>query len=262
MKGDGKRKTAERLDGLDPDEQVEIVEELGRSGDREAVTLLIDVLDRSVGDFDKRFLVHAIIRALGRMKAKKALPVLLKALESSVHYIKGTAARAIGEVEPDAGAVGKLEEVLVGDTPNEVKKDVIAGLGKTKNRKAVEPLAEVVRNEPDPEVKRAAIHAMGETERAEAVKPLTDFFRKEADEQLKTEVINALAEIASDGSVEFLKHALEDGNPEIRICAAEALGEAGNTTAEAHLKELLRDPDERVRKAAARALGVLLFGPT
>lgn len=249
------------LEQLDVHEQLELVEKLAGGGGEDAVRSLVELVECSVGRYDRRMVTVAAIRALGKLKAKEALPVLLKALDSRLFNVKGVAALAIGGVGADDRAVEKMEEVLTSDVPKEVKQDVIEGLGQAETGKAVQPLAAAVRRESDPEIKKNAIHALGKTRRNEAVTPLMEFLYREADEKVRAEAIRALGEVLTSDAVEALETALGDPSPGIRSCAALALAESSDPAAENRLKRMLDDPNEKVARSAAMGLGLLLFGP-
>jgi len=255
------KKLIESLKNVSVDRQTEIVRELGSSGSKKAVRPLINLLNHFLGNFEKRFLVSAVIEALGDLGAREAEEVLLKAIDNPLFFVKVAAAQAMGKIKPGPKVVDKLKKVLLSDTSNEVRKGAIEGLGKTKKEKIIKPLSDVAKKTSDKGVKEEAIQALGKTKKSEAAAPLMDIYYKEADVKLREDIIIALSKIATLGSVGFLIQALTDGNPEIRSCAALALGESRDNLAKYPLNGLITDPVEKVRKSAAKALGLITFLP-
>jgi len=251
-----------RLHGKDLKDVRYAVREAAESGNRACISALIELLERSLGDYERRSLASAVIEALGKLGAREAEPVLFKALESKIYFIKGEAAEALGKVGPSDEALEEMKEVISEDVPKEVKKDAIRGLAEAGGRKAVRHLVDVAGSQQDWELKQGALEAVPEADGDEAAYPLMEFYRTEADGKIKTDVINALARIGSVGALDFLLDALADSSPEVRSCAALALGEIGKPEAEAPLRRLLGDPSEVVRKSAAKALGLVKFLPS
>lgn len=254
-------KLIESLKSVSVDRQTEIVRELGSLEDKRAVKPLINLLNDSLGNYSKRFLVSAIIEALGNIGAGEAEEALLKAIDNPLFFVKEAAAQAIGKIKPDTKAVDKLKKVLGSDTSKEVKREVIKGLSKVGKKEVIKPLSDVAKKTPDKGVKEEAVQALGETKELEAVTPLIDIYYKEADVKLREDIIIALSKIATLGSAEFLIQALNNSNQEIRSCAALALGETRSELAKIPLNKLITDPVEKVRESAAKALGLVTFLP-
>ncbi|MBD3240608.1 MAG: hypothetical protein GF331_08500, partial [Chitinivibrionales bacterium] len=175
--------TAERdiqqLQSPQMQQRYEAIERLGETGGPEAVGPLIDILRHALDNWDERFLVTPAIRALGRLKAKQAVPVLLQALENSLVFVKSDAAEALGELEGNGEVLERLKRMLANDEHKEVREGVLRGLGGIKNPEAVRVLANVIRNDPDPEMKEQAIRALGRGKQLDALPALTDFYRQE-----------------------------------------------------------------------------------
>lgn len=254
-------KDMQQLQSPEMQQRYEAIERLGETGNRDAIGPLIDILRHALDTWDERFLVTPAIRALGRLKAKEAVPVLLQALENSLVYVKTDAAEALGELDGDGEVLERLKRTLASDEHKEVREGVLRGLAGMRDPEAIQLLVDVVENDPDPEMKEEAIRALGRSRQLDALPALTHFYRQESNERMRIEVIQALSNIAAASSAEFLINALYDDNPEIRACAAMALGQLRSSLAERPLKVLLTDPVPHVRRSAAMALGLIIFLP-
>lgn len=253
------RRLVRRLESADMNEAMRAVDQLSEMGATEAVGPLVDLLERSLGNYAKRSLVSRLIEALGRLEAAEAEPVLLRALASKLYFIKGAAAEALGKVARSEQAVDGIKQVIEEDPPVEVKKDAVKGLGSSGGRRAVEHLVDIIRTDPDAEVRDEAVEAIGEA--AGGPRQLVAYYHLEANGKLKADLILALSRIGAAGSIDTLLAALDDPSAQVRGCAALALGEVGDTRAVPALRGLLDDPVEQVRKNAAKALGLIEFLP-
>lgn len=254
------RRLVRKLDSADMNDAIQAADQLAAMGAREAAGPLIDLLERSLGNYAKRSLVSCLIEALGRLEATEAEPVLLRALASKLYFIKGAAAEALGKVASSRQAVDGIKNVIEEDPPAEVKKEAVKGLGSSGRPRAVEHLVDVIRTEHDQEVRQEAVEAIGEAA-AHPQELMEYYYRVEANGKLKADLIVALSRIGAAGSIDTLLAALEDTSPEVRSCAALALGEVGDPRAVPALRLLLDDPREHVRKNAAKALGLIEFLP-
>ena len=156
-----------------------------------------------------------------KMKEKKDVKGLIKALRSESDYVRGNAAEALGEIG-DARAVKPLTQAF--------EFDLMAY--PYARRKAEEALVK-----------------MGDR----AVEPLIQAL-KEEDEYVRPEVAKVLGNIRDLRAVEPLVQALKDEDWAVRGTAAKALGNLGDKRAIEPLVEALRDEDKEVRSAAKDAL--------
>jgi hypothetical protein len=104
----------EALADKDRDVRTRAAEGLGHIGPaaREAIPALRQALQKARGDL---FLAPTIVSALGRM-GEPAVPALIDALQSNQEFVRETAAKALGEIGPQArGAVPSLIEMLKKD---------------------------------------------------------------------------------------------------------------------------------------------------
>jgi HEAT repeat protein len=247
----------QQLASEDIDQAARAARALGTAGTEQAVPALIDALKASLCRYHKRSLSVAVIEALGKLRAKAAEEILLRALQSSLYPVKSAAVAALGRLEPSDHSVERIKGIIDQDTPKAIKKDAIRGLGHSGRPKAAKKLVEVVRSETDPDLKREAVEALGEANEPVAALPLEEHYRREADRRLRTEIIEALSKIGTTGSIGLLLNALKDRDPEIRASAALGLGTFGLPHTALALKALLSDPVEQVRRSAAMALGLI-----
>lgn len=187
--------------------RAEAIEKLGRSGDPEAMDLLIEALQ----DRDGLVPVKAA-EALGRMRNPRSVPALAQAIKDSENYVRSAAAEALAQIgEPAiASLVGILNE------PDPAIRDMaVHALGKI-GPSAVAPLTDLLRN-PQRAIREVAVEALGNISDEEAVAPLiaalTDrerIVREKAARALVSigkPAVTALFNALKHPSVEVQKHA-------------------------------------------------------
>lgn len=123
---------------------------LGQIGDASAVEGLIAAIDLKVGtgsdpkDKAGNKTNEAICKALGRLKASKAVPKLLKLIDKSRNnYVVLEAVRSLGKIG-DASAVEKLAEIATTHENKFMRKNAIVGLGYIGDPKATDALVEMM----------------------------------------------------------------------------------------------------------------------
>jgi HEAT repeat protein len=100
------------------------------------------------------------------------------------------------------------------------------------------------------------IRALGRLGAAQATAPLQGLYGPALLHE-KIEILAALANIASPGTVEFLRQRLEESQVEIRRVAAQGLADLAGCSDLPLFSALAEDPDWAIRNEAARALGRL-----
>ncbi|WP_435005628.1 HEAT repeat domain-containing protein [Tundrisphaera lichenicola] len=107
-------------------------------GGREAIQVLIEILqvrgEANRGDAQTR-----AIAALGRFKAREAIPSIVQLLADSSPEVRAASAEALGQIGVLEGGSGKLREALT-DPSVEVRKAVISALASLKDREAIPAL--------------------------------------------------------------------------------------------------------------------------
>ncbi len=232
--------------GGDTDLRRSAIKSLGLIGDREAVSVLISVLE-------VKELQNEAIVALGVIKDPKAVPDLLKCLSDNDPNVRRLVASALRKIGDPAG----LEAVK--DIPEDKPLPPVG---------SSTPLAPRVLKPPPPAIRKDSIPAPG------SGYSVTMFGRQEkkeekpppAKEEKPVEIPTpSPARIVSKADpkprpsvdIKSLLPKLKSSDPKTRRETADSLGDAGNQEATDHLIPLLKDKDEYVRQASARALGKL-----
>lgn len=279
------------------DEQIRIIRALGRTGERKAAEALGSLLDVR-RDSPQRS--AAIVGALGALRAQKAQESLLAAwdyLDSvrlqmdmtvQLQVLRAAVLGALGELGGE-GASNILMEAL-GDQDQNVVEKAIVGLGRLREKKAIEALIEFTRRRGN--VAQAAYEALGAIADERCRAPVEQGLRNEdpidrvpaaygltfMDDKTG---VNKLVEMLDDplfgdnarllasyylakldkkAGLDYLVGALKSDRINVRILAAETLGKSGNKRAVLLLVEAVKGAPTELRLIIARSLG-LLGGP-
>ncbi len=229
-----------------------------------------------------------------KLKAKRDVAKLIKALRHKNYTVRRSAERALCEVgdaqavEPllhilkDAGEDGRvrgssadvlskiggalaLEQLLAllrdKDEDEEVRCLSARALGNSGTTRALEPLLAVLKDvDENPRVRKWAINALGSIGDARATElllvPLND-----ADKHVRKWSAEALGKIGDARAVEALLDQLHDFDSDVRMKVVEALGKIGDSRAVEPLRGALKDENIYVRRRAERALKQLGVKP-
>lgn len=188
---------------------------------------------------------------IGKLKGRRDVEGLIKALGHKVERVRAHAAEALGEIK-DKRAVEPLIEALKDEG---VRNSATTALGRIEDKRALEPLIKVLREDPNKFVRGSAAYALGRIKDKKAVEPLMEALL-DKDSYVRKGAAVALGNIGDKKSVEPLIRTLEDEDPYVRSSAALALGKIGDERVVELLKKILEDKYEnvRVRKAAKEAL--------
>jgi len=166
------------------------------------------------------------ILLLGRLKDRRALPILLDALNKRKDL------------------QGRLT--------------VINALGELGDQEAVEPLLRILVDDKEfPGPRMAAARALGKLGDARAVEPLLQILRDEKEDNgVRRDAASALGTFRERRAVDPLINILKSRNEDIwlRVAAASSLGDIGDPRAIEPLQEALKDPSDYIRNAAQTAL--------
>lgn len=146
---------------------------LGRFKDRRALPILLVALDKMKDPFYRSKVVNAM-SDLGDKEAAEPLCQILVD-DKEIPGIRMAAARALGKLG-DARAVEPLLQILRDErTSKEVKRDVTSALGAFKDRRAVEPLINILKDEDeDIWLRVAAASSLGDIGDERAIQSLKD----------------------------------------------------------------------------------------
>ena len=191
----------ERLRDDDPDVRIRAIRRLARSNDKEAVPLLIEMLD----DSDEEVLEYTC-RALGKTKDERVVLPLIKFIQntkSNEEYID-SAILALGHVA-DERAVDLLIEMLGN---SERRLSSAKALGTMRTEKSLEALIGVLQSE-NAEERNIAISGLYRNIKYEdkyyekVLEICSDIERRTTEASTLLDLINRDAGIHPDGSVAF-----------------------------------------------------------
>jgi HEAT repeat protein len=196
------------------------------------------------------------LKKIEKLKARKNVRRLLKALDDPDYQVSAAAAEALGEIG-DARAVWPLIAVLRVDKwymGIQVKRKAVAkALGEIGDPNAVKPLIEALLGLDISEIKPTVAEALGKIGDPRAVWPLIATVGTK-NRELHKAATGALRKTGVP-DVETLINALSVQNLDVRIGSAELLGLIGDPRAVKPLITSLKDENSRVREAATGALG-------
>ncbi|GAB4505354.1 MAG: hypothetical protein Fur0043_23490 [Anaerolineales bacterium] len=185
-----------------------------------------------------------------KMKARRDVRGLIRALKYDKDWIRCDAAYALGDVG-DARAVKPLISILK-DREFKVRQAAIVALGRLGDARAVQPLATMLEDKQPWGLRKAAVWALGKIGNTRALSHLIDALTDPQQEVRETavEALRGLGALA----VEQLIAALSNSSLVVRRAAAETLGKLGDSRAIEPLIAALKDSEWSVRKAAAESL--------
>jgi HEAT repeat protein/beta-lactamase regulating signal transducer with metallopeptidase domain len=242
----------ERLLRTDANADVRLAaaEALGRMEAKRSVP----VLEAALGD-QSAAVRRTVAWALGQIEDKSSVEALVHALADSDAEVRETAIWALGQIA-DSGSVAALAERLGRDGQVEVRRKSAWALGQIEDKSAVPALGTALHRDSDPEVRRTAAWALGQIGDAASVQALADALG-DADEQVRTVSVWALGQIGPRHAPDALLRATGHDTPGVRAKAAWALGQIGDEAAVPALAAALADSVADVRRTALWALGQL-----
>lgn len=223
-------------------------EKLGLIGSAEAVPHLIDVV-RDVKDEDED-VRGASLRALGRIKDKRALPFLINALGYPEKWLPpriGETIYSIGEdaIEP---LIRELENF-----ENENRRAWSAEiLGWLKAENAAVFLIDAL-SDVSAEMRAKAVGALGKIRESRAVPKLLEMLISDPVPFVRARVAQGLGAIAHPSVTDYLINILKDPEWWVRVRAVEALEQIGEPAVPG-LLVALQEGDGEVRRMAGMAL--------
>jgi HEAT repeat protein len=227
---------------------------LAAGGEQKPATISDLIRQLSSNDFHAR--QHAA-RQLGNLglAARDAVPALAKALHDNFPEVRGSAAKALGQI--GTPAVGDLVKALK-DRDAGVRTRAAQALGQAgpDAKEAVPALIEALKDT-QVDVRVAAVDALGEmgAEGKEAAPKLARLFH-DPSRRVRGHVRAALAQIGP-AAVEPLCDVLGEEKVEVRLDAIKTIALFGPEAKKSVplLRPAMKDEDHRIRVAAADALG-------
>jgi HEAT repeat protein len=215
-----------------------------------------------------------------KLKEKREISKLIKALEYKDFSVRESVARALGEIG-DTNAIGPLCSALadedaavvvaardalvkIGEPSVEVLLDVLKKGDEMANKPSIQALVKIgtpavegllaAAKDTNQLFRRAAIEALVKIEISTMIEPLTEALRDD-DKDVRKMVVEVLRQIDDERTVELLQIALEDEDSALRFEAACVLGEFGDIRVIEHLLAALKGNEKKsIQERAARVL--------
>jgi HEAT repeat protein len=224
---------------------------LGNSGDRGAISTLIEIL---TNQNEAELLRGCAATALGRLSGNEVIIPLNNALEDKSMIVSRSAILALRDVRSEQSLI-PLTRVLENQNKKELHALTINVLSKIGGHKVTSTLLKALESENNG-VKSNAALALGELRIKDAVLPLIKLLN-DRDECLRGIAASSLGQIKDKVALEPLIEALNDKAEIVRTIAASSLGYLGDNRAIKPLEKVLDDEIEMVRKMAASSLDKL-----
>jgi len=222
----------------------EVVEALVRYGAR-VVDLLVEQLDSE--ELDVR---QAAVTALGRIGDGRAVPALVRALDSDPELVIG-AAGALANIG-DRRAFDALLQ-FIGHPYAAVRQAVIAAINSIGHPDTPDRALTFL-GDPDPYVRESAVKIAGYFGYSQCRELLLDRC-SDGDESVRCAALQHIPYLEDDRILSILASALQNGTAQVRASAAQALAQIESPGALTFLLAALNDPDQWVRYFAARSIG-------
>ncbi len=230
----------------DPASQVRVaaLEALGSVGGADAVAMLAPFAESD--DLD---LAQAAIGALGQILLPEAQAPLLAVLRSAQASRRSAAIAAIG-ARGGSEAIDMLQAVAAADAEPQVARAAICALGRIAGPQAIAAIVDLAADSAHRDACTAELARLDE-------QWIDSLARGLAHQRpgARCAVVDALARMKHPRASEYIRAALGDADPSVRLAAAVALGSLGSRAADRTLAQLAQsDPDAAVRRAARAAL--------
>ncbi|MGB9710040.1 MAG: HEAT repeat domain-containing protein [Thermodesulfovibrio sp.] len=213
--------------------------------------LSIDSEDELISMIEKNKLKYRakafVIKVLGKLRSKKAVPVLIKLLEDIKRDIRIASAKALGEIG-DKEVLQPLIKRSTEDPDANVKKAAIEALGMIRVPEAYEPLYHLLEKEAYPDIIEAIVAALISIDQERFLKNLKSY---------KKEVKQALAGMTY--SIDILNMLSQCEDKEVQKAAIYGLGRVATEEAIAKILEFIKSDALELKKAAILALGEANF---
>jgi len=206
--------------------------------------ILIELLEKDKLKYRAKAFV---INTLGKMRSKKAVPVLIKLLEDIKRDVRIASAKALGEIG-DEKSVKSLIIRSTEDPDANVRKAAIEAIGMIRAKEAFQVLSGLLEKEIYPDIIEATVSALICIDQDSFLSNIKSY---------KTETKKALANITY--SMEIIDMLLKCEEPEVVKSAIYALGRIGTDEAISKLLEYISSDNKEFKKAAISSLGEASF---
>lgn len=222
--------------------------EMGRTGNRDAIKSIIEVLENRE---EVDWLRGCAAIALGRLSDEAVIPPLISALEDDNVIVSRAVISALGDAK-SLPAIPHLKKILENKDKEELHAITITVLGEIGGLEIIPTLLQALESSNDLVRIRAAL-ALGELRTDQAVSHFLKIL-EDGNESLRAIAASSLGLIGDKRAVIPLISALDDEAGTVRAIAASSLGCLADRTAMSHLEKALDDSSVAVRKQAAAAL--------
>ncbi|MGB9934595.1 HEAT repeat domain-containing protein [Thermodesulfovibrio yellowstonii] len=188
-----------------------------------------------------------VIKVLGKLRSKKAVPILIKLLEDLKRDIRIASAKALGEIG-STEVIQPLIKKSIEDQDANVRKAAIEALGMIRASEAYEPLLNLLDREIYSDIIEVIVSALISINQEKFLENLKSY---------KREVKQALAGVIY--SFDILNMLVQCEDKEVRKTALYALGRLATEQAISKILEFIKSDDKELKKVAILALGEANF---
>jgi len=226
---------------------------LGELNSPAVVPMLLEILEKDA----YRNVQQAAAEALAGLHDKRAVPILLKKLDSSQPLVRYYAVAALGHFNDDT-LIQRLIDILANSREtSDVRHQAALSLMNIHNPGSETRLVQIFSNSDQPEdTKLLAAMVLGAFGNPIGLNFALDQAKSE-NGYLVGLALTTLGFIHNASALPVLIDNLKYGNKAFRSLAAEALGRLGNPEAIPSLQQALTDPISSVRESAQAALAQL-----
>ncbi len=196
--------------------RVVCVDILGRIKDKRAVPVIIDVLNEK-----KMTMRYNAARALGSIGEREAVPALIKLLGDNEWQVRFYTAEALGKIG-DKSAAKPLANLLLIDSSEKVRFAAIEALDKIDGRTEYKVVLEAF-SDKDPKIRSYAIELSSSWMIREAVPAISNMLKNDRSSKVRASSAYALGIYANYAAFPALIGALSDDYKDVRIYALESL---------------------------------------
>ena len=256
------------LDKSDPEHEERLLFIKGALREFECSDALIEILNSPSIRYRGR---EIAVEVLGNLRCKKAVPHIIRLLESDLRDIRRAAAKALDGVHEEG-----VERALTGaieDEDGHVRKEAVAALGRIGDKKSFQHVLRLLSVEKYRDVIEEAVKALLAIDPVGLCSHIEEFnedtkevmgrysgdagillrLSNERNVRIKIAALVGLGKIQDKRALERLAEAIRDEAPEVRKAAIMAMGES-NCCIDG-IKSALKDEDKWVRLYAVKVLG-------